>query len=204
MIKNLLFDFGDIFINLDKSATLNTMKQFGLHQVTPEMNEINNQYEKGEISSIEFIAFYKSLFPRASEKDLEGAWNDIILDFPEYRLSFIEELTSKEEFNLFLLSNTNELHIKKVKENMNNARYDRFKKCFQKFYLSHEIGMRKPDHEIYKYVLKENNLKAEETLFIDDTPENIIAASALNIQTWNLEPGVDDVVDLFKNPIFSA
>jgi len=133
MIKNLLFDFGDIFINLDKSATLAKMKEFGLTQVTNEMNQINNQYEKGEISSDAFVLFYRSKFPHTANEDLQQAWNAIILDFPKYRLNFIEELANKKEFNLFLLSNTNELHINKVKERMGLDRYDRFKKCFSKF-----------------------------------------------------------------------
>ncbi len=204
MIKNLLFDFGDIFINLDKQATLAAMMQFGLNEVTPEMNAMNNRYEKGVVSTAEFIAFYKSLFPQASRNDLEAAWNAIILDFPEYRLEFIEELATKKEFNLFLLSNTNELHISKVKEHMGTTKFDRFKNCFQQFYLSHEIGMRKPDEEIYSFVLRENHLKAQETFFIDDTYENTSSALALGIKIWNLQPGIDDVIHLLKNPIFTA
>jgi putative hydrolase of the HAD superfamily len=72
-----------------------------------------------------------------------------------------------------------------------------FKNCFEKFYLSHEIKLRKPNKEIYEFALKENNLIAEETLFIDDLEENTTAASALGIHVWNLIPNQEDVSQLF-------
>lgn len=197
MIKNIIFDFGDIFINLDKEATVNSMKKFGFKSITDEMNTTNQQYEKGLISTDEFVNFYHNLFPNASKEELIQSWNAIILDFPEHRLNFIESL-KKENYRLFLLSNTNELHIDKVIENTKPERYNRFKDCFEVFYLSHEIQQRKPEKACYEYVLKENDLKAIETLFIDDSPENTIAASQLGIKTWNLNPGVEDVVQLFN------
>ena len=72
-----------------------------------------------------------------------------------------------------------------------------FKNCFEKFYLSHEIKLRKPNKEIYEFSLKENNLIAEETLFIDDLEENTAAASTLGIHVWNLIPNQEDVSQLF-------
>jgi putative hydrolase of the HAD superfamily len=79
---------------------------------------------------------------------------------------------------------------------MGQGRFDRFKNCFEKFYLSHEIRLRKPDPEIFDYVLKENGLVAAETLFVDDTEENTIAAGKLGIKTWHLRVGTEDIVDL--------
>ncbi|NAS30905.1 HAD-IA family hydrolase [Flavobacteriaceae bacterium R38] len=201
MIQNIIFDFGDIFIDLDKSATLKAMQEFGLHQVTDEMTEVNKKYEKGLISTPDFISYYKGKFPDASEKNLSDAWNAIILDFPEHRLDFIENLAKKNEFRLFLLSNTNELHIERVIERMNINRYNQFKNCFEKFYLSYEINLRKPDLEIYNHVIDQNNLSVENTLFIDDTKENTEAAAVLGMKTWNLIPGADDITQLFNNKI---
>ncbi len=198
MIKNIIFDFGDIFIDLDKPATVKEMYRFGLTEVTAEMDQINHNYERGKVSSQEFVSFYKERFPMASDQQLIHAWNAIILDFPESRLEFIEELAKEGKYRLFLLSNTNELHIEKVKKNMTLERYQRFQNCFEKFYLSHEIHMRKPDAEIYQFVLDQNQLVAEQTLFVDDTKENTDAASALGIHSWNLIPGEDDVLELFN------
>ncbi|UOB17691.1 HAD family hydrolase [Abyssalbus ytuae] len=199
MIKNIIFDFGDIFINLDKPATVRLLSEkFGNFTVTDEMMKINEDYEKGLITSFQFVDYYNSIFPDAQKSELMKAWNAILLDFPEYRLKFIENLASKNKYRLFLLSNTNEIHIHYVKESMTSLRFNRFKKCFEKFYLSYEINLRKPDTEIYKFVLSQNNLKADECLFIDDTPENTLSASQLGIKTWTLIPGEQDIVNIFN------
>lgn len=198
MIKNIIFDFGDIFIDLDKTASIKYMEKFGLTVLTATMDQMNKSYERGLLSTEEFVTFYANEFPNASKNELISAWNAIILDFPEYRLKFIELLANQKGFRLFLLSNTNELHIEKVIANMDAKRYERFKNCFEKFYLSHEIKLRKPDTEIFEYVLNENKLNAYETLFIDDTEENTIAAATLGIKTWHLIPGVDDIIHLFN------
>jgi len=201
MIHNIIFDFGDIFIDLDKPATLNSMKGLGLEKVTKEMNIINQEYEKGLINTDQFIAFYQGKFPKANRQDLIDTWNAIILDFPEHRLQFIESLAQKKKYRLFLLSNTNKLHIDKVIERTELSRYNRFKNCFDQFYLSHEIHLRKPDLNIYNYVINQNNLSVENTLFIDDTKENTDAAKALGLKTWNLTPSIEDIVDLFNKNI---
>lgn len=196
MVKNIIFDFGDIFIDLDKAATAREMEAFGFTSITPELQIILNTYEKGLISSEDFLSKMGHIFPMANKNSLRFAWNAIILKFPEDRLKFIEALAKKKQYRLFLLSNTNALHIEKVIEHMTLDRYLRFQQCFEKFYLSHEIHLRKPDSEIYEFVLKENRLKASETLFIDDTKENTDAASQVGIKTWNLLVGQEDIVQL--------
>lgn len=197
MIKNIIFDFGDIFINLDKEGTYKAMAKLGVTEISNEMVEIYHQYEKGFISSDEFIDFYKQKFPAIDSKDLVDAWNAVLLDFPERRLKFLKELSNSKEYNLFLLSNTNDLHISWIQENWGMDLYSEFKNCFSKFYLSHEINFRKPDLDIYQFVLTENNLVAKETLFVDDLKVNTDAAKTLGINVWNLIPGEEDVVELF-------
>ncbi len=197
-IKNIIFDFGDIFIDLDKPATMNRIQKLGLHELSPEMIKMNESYEKGLVETNDFVNYYHHILPNASKEELEEAWNAIILDFPEYRLKFIEKMAADNKFNLFLLSNTNELHIKAVIKRMTIERYERFKQCFKQFYLSHEIHKRKPDHEIYNFVLEANNLVAKETLFIDDTFENVEAATEVGIHGWNLTPGEEDITQLFS------
>jgi len=196
MIKNLILDFGDIFINLDKLATANEMQKFGFTQITPELNSLFENYEKGVVTTTYFLETTHNLFPKASEKDLINAWNAILLDFPDYRLQFLEELSQEKRYRLFLLSNTNDLHIEFVKNQMGSTKYERFKNCFEIFYLSYEMKMRKPDTEIFEFVLKENALLAKETLFVDDTKENTDAAERLGIKTWNLKVGEEDITAL--------
>jgi putative hydrolase of the HAD superfamily len=196
MIKNLILDFGDIFINLDKPATAKAMERFGFTEITAELDSLFKDYEKGLVTSDYFLKTTQGFFPRATKTDLTNAWNAILLDFPDYRLAFIEELALSKKFKLFLLSNTNDIHIKCVKAQMGAQKYERFKNCFDAFYLSYEMKMRKPDPEIFEFVLCANSLMAEETLFVDDTKENTDAASLFGIQTWNLVPGKEDILSL--------
>ncbi|WP_350288261.1 HAD family phosphatase [uncultured Croceitalea sp.] len=196
MIKNLILDFGDIFINLDKPATAKAMQKFGFTSITPELDILFKDYEKGLVTSNEFLNATGQLFPKASKKELTDAWNAILLDFPDYRLEFLEGLKESKEFRLFLLSNTNDIHIEFVKKQMGANKYERFKNCFEVFYLSYEMKMRKPDAEIFEFVLKANNLVAQETLFVDDTKENTDTASLLGIKTWNLKVGEEDITAL--------
>lgn len=201
MINTLIFDFGDVFINLDKPAIERSMNKLGISTITNEMLEIAMNYEKGLISTDVFITSFTKKFPMISNKEFTIAWNSIILDFPEHRLTFIEHLASLKKYKLILLSNTNELHIEQVIENMSLDRYLRFKNCFDQFYLSHEIKLRKPDHSIYEFVLRENNLVAKNCIFIDDTKENTEAATTLGLHTWNNDPEKEDVIELFNNSV---
>ena len=72
----------------------------------------------------------------------------------------------------------------------------RFQNCFEIFYLSYEMGMRKPDAEIFEFILDENKLEPSETLFVDDTKENIDTAAFLGIRTWHLQVGKEDIIEL--------
>lgn len=201
MIKNIIFDFGDIFINLDKQGTYKAMAALGVTEITQEMMEVYHQYEKGLMTTDNFIDFFFKKFgiPKA---DLVSAWNAVLLDFPQRRLDFLIDLAESKKYRLFLLSNTNDLHIKWVQNSLGDKFYNEFKNCFEQFYLSHEINFRKPDSEIYEFVLNENNLAANETLFVDDLKENTESANKLGIKTWNLIPKKEDVTELFsKNKI---
>jgi len=196
MIKNLIFDFGDIFINLDKPATARELSKYGFKGLTPELESFLQQYEKGLIDTDEFVKRGIEFFPLASETNFKDAWNAILLDFPLERLEFIENLANENKYRLFLLSNTNALHIENIIETFGDANFNRLKDCFEKFYLSHEIHLRKPDTDIYQFVLDENNLIASECLFIDDTKENTDSAEKLGIKTWHLQVGKEDIINL--------
>ena len=200
MIKNIIFDFGDIFINLDKQGTYKALAKLGVSEVTQSMMQSYYNYEKGLMTTTEFIDFYESEFG-IKKQDLIDAWNAVLLDFPKRRLDFLEELSKQSKYRLFLLSNTNDLHIKWVQNSVGNSFFSAFKNCFEQFYLSHEIHLRKPDLEIYEFVLQQNNLIAEETLFVDDLKENTDAANKLGIHVWNLNPQKDDVTELFTKTI---
>ncbi len=197
MIKNIIFDFGDVFINLNKSV----VRDYASREIADfqsVFDPVNEAFEIGAISSDEFLETLLTSFPDKSKKQLGEIWNSMLLDLPEYRLEFLEKLAALRSYRLFLLSNTNALHIPHVTEKMGPGRFDRFRNCFDKFYLSHELRLRKPDPGIFQFVLSDNGLNADETLFIDDTEGHTRAAASLGIHTWHLKVGKEDVVQLME------
>jgi FMN phosphatase YigB (HAD superfamily) len=199
MINAIIFDFGDVFINLDKQATANGLKKLGVSDWNEELNQLNLKYEVGSITEEEFLTGIQKHTNNASFEDILTAWNAILLDFPLYRLEFLQMLSKK--YRLFLLSNTDAIHIATFEQNSGTSFYSDFYQCFEKVYFSFEIGMRKPNPDIYTFVLNQNGLQAKQTLFVDDKKENTDAASALGLLCWNLQVGIEDVVDLFDKKI---
>lgn len=195
MIDTIIFDFGNVFINLDiENGYKQSLQQLKINTLPQDIIIINNAYETGKVSTETFVSFYAKKFPHLSKKQLIDLWNIILKDFPKQRLDFLKALKAEHKYNLILLSNTNELHINWIKEHV--AFYDEFKNCFDAFYLSHEIHLRKPNTDIFEFVLNNHQLKPEQCLFIDDNADNIATAKALDIKTWHITPYKEDVTDL--------
>ncbi|GAA4933256.1 HAD family phosphatase [Algibacter agarivorans] len=197
MIKTIIFDFGNVFINLDiEAAHKHALETFQIESLSEEMLGFNSFYEQGLISTDEFLEFYSENFPKLPKEELIDVWNFMLKDFPENRLAFLKTLKQSSKYKLILLSNTNALHINYIKEQL--TFYEEFKKCFDSFYLSHEINLIKPNQDIFEFVLNENKLKAAECLFIDDNQDNINTANTLKIKTWHINPETEDVINLFE------
>lgn len=201
MIDTIIFDFGDVFINLDKEASLNALKKLGLVSWNDELEQLNQQFEKGKITEVQFMIGMKKLIPNASIDDIRDAWNSVLLDFPLHRLEFLERLGMK--YRLFLLSNTDEIHISKFEHKVGITFAREFYQCFEKVYFSFEIGLRKPEPEVFNYIIKKHDLSMKRTLFIDDKKENTDIAQSLGMQVWNLQVGKEDVSELFDKKIIS-
>jgi len=199
MINAIIFDFGDIFINLEKDKTLEEFRKLGLNGPTQDLLEANEKFEKGQIKEDEFLASFKKSIPNIDVADIRNAWNAVIGEFPLYRLEFLQLLSKK--YRLFLLTNTDEIHINEFEENVGASFFSDFYQCFEKVYYSFEMGMRKPDSQIFSYILNKHDLSPKRTLFIDDKKENTDAAAALGINVWNLQVGQEDVVELFEKKI---
>jgi glucose-1-phosphatase len=197
MINTIIFDFGNVFINLDiEDAIKKTHEAFEINALSEEMVAFNSFYEQGLISTDEFIEFYIENFPKQTKDELIAIWNIMLKDFPKHRLEFLQKLKKENKYKLILLSNTNELHIECIKKNV--PFYNEFKACFDAYYLSQEINLRKPNKDIFEFVLTENNINANHCLFIDDNKANIITANDLGFKTWHITPYKEDVVNLFK------
>ena len=100
MIKNIILDFGDVLINLDKPATAKAMVQHGFTEITPSLESLFQNYEKGLMASSDFLDEVSTHFPKASREYLTNAWNSILLDFPEHRLEFIEQFAAENVYKM--------------------------------------------------------------------------------------------------------
>lgn len=199
MINTIIFDFGDIFINLNKEASIEAFNELGLHAPNEELLEMNDLFEKGKITELQFIETFQKYIPNATIGDVRKAWNKVIGDFPLHRLEFLQMLSGK--YRMFLLTNTDAIHISHFEHKVGLSFSSDFYQCFEKVYYSFEMGMRKPDEAIFSYLIKKHDLSPKRTLFIDDKKENTDVAASLGINVWNLQVGEEDVVDLFEKKI---
>ncbi|MBL7884313.1 MAG: HAD family phosphatase [Bacteroidia bacterium] len=199
---NIIFDLGGVILNIDYNLSVQAFEKLGLNQFDSHFSqakqkELFDLYEKGHISSTEFRnQLKKQLNENVTDKDIDNAWNSLLLDLPKERLLLLEEI--QKTHRTFLLSNTNEIHILEFNNYLAKT-FDipNLSGYFEKAYLSYEIGMRKPDAEIFEFVINQNKLNPLETLFIDDSIQHIESADALGIQTHWLKSGTT-ILDLFQ------
>ena len=196
MINTIIFDFGDVFLNLRKEHSIDEFKKLGLDGPNEDLLAQNDLFEKGKITEIEFINSFIKYIPNATIQEITKAWNSVIGDFPLERLEFLQLLSSK--YRLFLLTNTDSIHISRFEHKVGMSFYSDFYRCFEKVYYSYEMGMRKPDAEIFNTIIRKHDLSPKRTLFVDDKKENTDAAESIGLHVWNLKVGEEDVVDLFK------
>ncbi len=205
-VKNIIFDLGNVIIDLDIDRTWLSLKHWlgddfetKLKDVSPD-NDIFIQFEIGKISEEAFFETLRELIDAPlSIKVLKEAWNAMLLQIPPQRFDMLSQL--KELYNVFLLSNTNKTHVDWVDGYLrtvyNFTIQDFDERYFHKPYYSHLIHLRKPDTDIYEYVLKDAQLNADETLFIDDNAHNIEGAKKVGLQTILHEIGAE-IVDVMQ------
>lgn len=202
MINTIIFDFGDIFINLNRPASKAAFTRLGLLEEPEDLLVLNDKFEKGQVTETEFLSGFSRHLPQASLSDIRQAWNLILGDFPLERLEFLQMLCGK--YRLFLLTNTDQIHIAHFEERVGETFASDFYRCFEKVFYSYELGMRKPDIEIYNHIIKNYHLDPRKTLFVDDKKENTDAARQAGLQTWNLQVGKEDVTQLFDKKFESV
>lgn len=191
MVKNLIFDMGNVIIDIDIPRTYNAFA--GLAGISSEEatrlfheKAFFHQYEIGKVGDAEFRDLMRREFSASwSDADIDTAWCALLLDMPVERLARIRAL--QQQYNVFLLSNTNAIHVREICRRAEALGYD-FLSLFQIPFLSYEMGFMKPDSGFYEEALRRGNLVAEESLFIDDNADNIRAASSVGIQTIWLNP----------------
>ena len=206
-IKSIIFDLGGVILNLDYSKTEYEFKKIGVLHFKELYNQkkqtiLFDDFEKGKIKPEVFISSLKdSENLKIREIDFINAWNAMLLEIPIEKLQFINGL--KKDYKIFLLSNTNEIHIKKFEDDLKkNNMLEKFYKCFDKIYYSSRMGKRKPDENCFNQVLEENGLVAEKTIFIDDSIQHIEGAEKVGIKTFHLEKN-KSILDLVPDIIQS-
>ncbi|MBC7890447.1 MAG: HAD family phosphatase [Ferruginibacter sp.] len=192
-IKNIIFDLGGVLLNIDYHKTSGAFKMLGVQQFDELYSQANANllFEALETGNISEEGFYQSLQqycrPGTDWQQMQTAWNAILLDFRMESLAVLDVL--KDNYKLFLLSNTNSIHLTAfnqiLREQTGKTSLDGY---FIKSYYSHIIRMRKPYATTYQWVLNDGNMVAAETLFIDDSINNIKGANEAGINTHLLTP----------------
>ncbi|MCX6290664.1 MAG: HAD family phosphatase [Bacteroidetes bacterium] len=204
-IKNIIFDFGGVIINIDFLLTVEAFHHLGVLNFEElctglVQDHFFDDMEKGLISPASFRNRIRDVSNvMLSDEQVDHAWNSTLLDLPEKNIRFIESL--KGRYRLFLLSNTNEIHERAFSRMIREQFGENvLEKVFDKVYLSHHLQMRKPDAEIFYHVMQENNLDAMETLFVDDSFQHIEGAKKTGLQTFYFEKGkrLDDILSSLK------
>ena len=192
-MENIVFDFGGVIINLDVSRTINEFERLGIANVLNSTghnytNSIFYDFEIGKVSEIEFIKKLKSLSTlNPSCKDIRQAWNAMILDIPKGNIDFLLRLGKTHR--IFLLSNSNSIHQEKFITEVNKKNNISFNHLFERAYYSHEIGLRKPNKKIFNFLIQKNKLNTDETLFVDDSIDNIKIAEEVGIKGYHYSGG---------------
>lgn len=200
-IKNIIFDLGGVILDIDYNLTIQAFEALDLPNIKAQYSKMSqsdvfDKIETGAISPAEFRNMIRELSSKdLSDQEIDTAWNALIQHLPQGRIELLEQL--KKDYRLFLLSNTNEIHYQDYTEVIKRENgIEGLEPLFEKTYLSHEMGLRKPDPKIFEVVLAENNLKPEETLFIDDSPQHIESAKTLGIKAYHLDN--EDIRDVFS------
>lgn len=194
-IKNLLIDLGGVLINLDRQRCVENFKKLELPNVEKHLDVYHQdglfmQLEKGLITPADFRNGIRGMADKVvSDKQIDAAWNSFLVDIPSYKLDLLLKL--REKYVVFLLSNTNEIHWKWICKNAFPYRTFKVEDYFEKTYLSFEMKMAKPEPEIFKAVIEDAGITAEETFFIDDSAINCKVAQELGIATYTAKAGED-------------
>ncbi len=194
-IKNIIFDMGGVLIDLDRDACIAKFKKLGF----PEADELLDPYrqkgifkelELGAVSPQELYDYISSHAERPiAPEDVDKALCAFLVGLPVYKLDMLLEL--RKSYKTYMLSNTNAVMMPYIKERFFRQQGLTVGDYFDRLFLSYEMGMLKPDAEIFEAVLSRTGIKAEETLFIDDSEANIESALAFGFRTYLPAPGED-------------
>jgi FMN phosphatase YigB (HAD superfamily) len=187
--KNIIFDYGNVIFRIDFNRCQQSFVDLGIQNVEDFFSHsghhpLFNEFEKGKISSDEFREGIRQLahHPNLTNDQIDTAWNSLLIGVPRGNHEAL--LATKAQYRTFLLSNNNEIHYEWIMKYLKSEyKLDSNAGFFEKDYYSHLMGMRKPDREIFEYVIDTHELEVGETLFIDDSPQHLKTAADLGLHT---------------------
>ena len=201
-IKNIIFDWGGVITDLEFDRCIREFENMGISDFESqfnlaEQNEVYCNFEKGLLSANEFRSAIRELMPKpADNSEIDHAWMSMLAALQKERWELLQLV--KNHYRTFLLSNTNTIHFNNYSDYLFKTYGFGYAHLFENVYLSYQLGIRKPDPEIFRYVINGNQLVPKETLFIDDSAKNTEAAEKLGIQILLLQPPLT-LTDLFTN-----
>jgi putative hydrolase of the HAD superfamily len=194
-IQAIFFDFGGVLIDLDKQQCINNLKQVTGYDFSPMIgnylqSDIFLQLERGFASADDFHHAVRRISgSSANDQSIDEAWNSFLLNVPKEKKQLVLEL--HQYFKIFLLSNTNVIHVERSLYPQFSGNGMTLDDYFDKCYLSNEIHLAKPEREVFEFVLQDTNLKSNVCLFLDDGDTNIAMAASLGFQTYLVKPHED-------------
>ena len=192
-IRNIIFDYGNVIFKIDFNRAQQSFKKLGINDIEnffshQRHDPIFDQFEEGLISPSAFRAGIRKVsgIPNLTDEQIDHAWNSLLIGVVEPNHEIL--LKAKAQYRTFLLSNNNEIHYNWIMDYLKREhQLDSNAGFFEKDYYSHLMKMRKPNPEIFQYVLDKHNLLPEETLFIDDSPQHLKTADQLGLNTHLLK-----------------
>ena len=186
-IECIIFDLGGVVLNINPLNVRDKLLEYNINNIDTAYEKLNgnnifNKFEVDDINPHEFRRNVKAAFNKSIPDQLvDKIWNALLLDFPAENIRIIKEL--KKSYRIFLLSNTNRIHHKAYIAQLPLEHDIYFEDIFEKQFYSFDMKLRKPGTQIFEQAIKEANISAKKTLFIDDTKENIDAAKLTGLNT---------------------
>lgn len=196
MIRNIIFDLGGVILTLEETQVVKRFETLGLkdagQRLDPyEQTGIFGDLEEGKIDAEGFRKELSLLVGHeVSHEECADAWQGYIKEIPERNLETLLKLR-QEGYRLILLSNTNPFMMEFVESDRFDGKGHPLAYYFDAEYKSFEVKLMKPDEHFYRYVLSREKILPEETLYVDDGPRNVAAASELGLRTLCPKNGED-------------
>jgi len=187
-VRNLLFDLGGVIMNIDRLECIRAFKEIGM----PHPEELLGDYgqkgpflalERGEITPDEFRTQLRQYLEcDVTDESIDEAFCRFLTGIPVERLHAIEELR-RRGFMTYLLSNTNAIMWKRyILPEFKKDGHD-INHYFDGIITSFEVKAYKPEREIFHAAIDQLGIKADETLFFDDSQANLDGALPLGFKT---------------------